>query len=108
MKKRKGEIMKANLFTSIALSILFYTTLLSTTFVMPMVLAARGDAAASSQDWERAGVTPPAPELRRDRRLPQTDAPLLDPTAKPAPIDRSGPDAAMIKPGKVRAKTIKA
>lgn len=94
--------MKTNLFTSIRLSTLFYTTLLSTMFVMPLVLAARYDAGAATvaqaQVWERSPYAPAKVKPRRDLRLPQTDA----------PIDKScGPDAAMIKPGKARAKTIR-
>ena len=95
--------MKTSLFTSILLSTLFYTTLWSTTFVMPLVLAARYDAgmatvARDAQVWERSLYAPAKVEPHRDLRLPQTDAPM----------DKScGPDAAMIKPGKARAKTIK-
>jgi len=95
---------------SILLSSLFYTTLLSTTFVMPLVLA-RDDAIATSlanaQVWERAANVPAKSRPQRDLRLPQTDAPAAGMSAKQAPIDKSGPDAAMIKAGKVRTRTIK-
>lgn len=95
--------MKTSLFTSILLSTLFYTTLLSTVFVVPLVLVARDDAgiatmARDAQVWERSLYAPAKVEPHRDLRLPQTDA----------PIDKSGgPDEAMIKSGKARAKTIK-
>ncbi len=95
--------MKTSLFTSIHLSTLFYTTLLSTMFVMPLVLAARYDTGVASvaqgaQVWERSPYAPAKVEPRRDLRGPHTDAPM----------DKScGPDAAMIKPGKARAKTIR-
>ncbi len=95
--------MKTSLFASILLSTLFYTNLLSTMFVMSLVLAARDDAgmatvARDAQVWERSLYAPTKVEPHRDLRLPQIDA----------PIDKyGGPDAAMIKPGKARAKTIK-
>jgi hypothetical protein len=103
---------KTSLFASMLLSTLFYTTLLSTTLVMPLVLASRDDArlatvARDAQAWERSLDAPAKVEPHRDLRLPQTDAPVSRPAAKDAPIDQSGPDAAMIKPGKARAKTIK-
>lgn len=110
--------MKTSLFASMLLSTLFYTTLLSTTLVMPLVLASRDDArlatvardaqvARHAQAWERSLDAPAKVVPHRDLRLPQTDAPVSRPAAKDAPIDQSGPDAAMIKPGRARAKTIK-
>jgi len=97
---------KTKVFTSIMLSSLFYTTLLSTTFVLPLVLSARNDAGAAVavdtvQVWVRStDACPPGDEglldtqtkvqMHRDLRSPQSSVP------------------AMIKPGKVRAKTIKA
>ena len=95
--------MKTSLFASVHLSTLFYTTLLSTMFVMPLVLAARYNAgvatvAQDAQVWERSAYAPAKVAPRRHLRLPQTDA----------PIGKScGPDAAMIKPGRARAKTIR-
>jgi hypothetical protein len=69
--------------------------------VMPLVLATRHDTIVAAR------AAPAQVETQRDRRLPQTDAPVTGPAARQAPIDRSGPDAAMIKPVKARAKTIK-
>jgi hypothetical protein len=94
---------KRSLFTSMQLSTLLGTLSLSTMFVMPLVPAARYDAARATvvrvaQVWERAPYSPGKVEPRRDLRLPQTVA----------PIDKScGPDAVMIKPGKARAKIIR-
>jgi hypothetical protein len=99
----KGVIVKTSLFASILLSTFFYTNLLLTMFVMSLVLAARDDVgmapvARDAQVWERSLYAPAKVEAHRASRLPQTDA----------PIDKyGGPDAAMIKPGKARAKTIK-
>ena len=94
---------KASLFTSMHLSTLLFATMLSTLFVMPLVLAARYDAgvatvAAGAQVWERSPYAPAKVAPPRDLRLPHTDAP----NGKSC-----GPDAAMIKPGKARAKTIR-
>ena len=96
--------MKTSLLTCMPLSTFICTTLLSTMFVIPLVLAARYDAGRATvvrviaQVWERAPYAPAKAEPRRDLRLPQTVA----------PIDKScGPDAVMIKPGKARAKTIR-
>lgn len=103
--------MKTSVLASVVLSTLFYTTLLSTTLVMPLVLAAGGvagkpTATRDAEIWDRADV-PAKVEARRDLRLLQADPPVSGAAAKPAPIDQSGPDAKMIKPGKLRAKTIK-
>jgi hypothetical protein len=90
---------------------LFYTTLLSTTFVMPLLLATQGDGVAVARDaqvWKRALDAPAALGQQRNLRVPQTDTPVAGPAANKIPVDRSGPDAAMIKPGKIRTKTIKA
>ena len=101
--RERGGIVKTSLFASMLLSTLFYTTLLSTMFVMLLVLAARDDAgmatvARDAQVWDRSLYAPAKVEPHRDLRLPQTDA----------PIDKfGGPDAAMIKSGKARAKMIK-
>jgi hypothetical protein len=97
----KGDNVKTGLFTRILTVTLFHTTLLSTMLVLPLVLATRYDARLAARDAQ-AKV-----EVQRDRRLPQTDAPVTGPAARQAPIDRSGPDAAMIRPVKARAKTIK-
>lgn len=107
--------MKTSVLASVLLSTLFYTTVLLTTFVMPLVLAAgdvSGDVSgkpAATRDaevWDRVD-TPAKVEARRDLRLPQTDPPVSGAAARPAPIDKSDPDATMVKPGKLRAKTIK-
>ncbi len=112
--KGKGAIVKTSAISSILLSTLFYTTLLSTTFVMPLLLATHANGVATTRDapqaqeWERSVNAPAALEQQRSLRMPQTDVPVSDPAAKQAPADKSGPDAEMIKPGKVREKTIKA
>lgn len=110
--------MKTSLFCSILLSTLFYTSLLSTMFVMPLVMAARNDAGTAAADpitverdagtWDRTPQAPAKLEPNREVRPPHGDASVAEPAAKQAPIDKSGPDAAIIKPGKVRAKTIRA
>ena len=124
--------MKTRMFTSIMLSTLFYTTLLSTTFIMPLVLSSHDDAGvavaarssgteATKQVWERSTEATEARameegpldirtkvEMHRALRFPQLDLPGADPAAGQMPVDKSGPDAAMVKPGKLRAKTIKA
>lgn len=107
----KGVIVKTSVFTSILLSTLFYTTLLSTTFVLPLVFA-RDDAgmatmARDAQVWDRSLDTREMVQLHRDLRFPQTDATVSGPAARLAPIDKTGPDAAIIKPGRARTKTIK-
>lgn len=129
--------MKTGAITRIMLSSLFYTTLLGTTIVMPLFLATTGDAAVAvragnakadasvqaktdaqaeteSQVWERsapARAMEEGPldirtmvEMHRALRFPQMDIPR----AGQAMTDKSGPDAAMVRPGKVRAKAIKA
>jgi len=113
---------KTNVLTSIIVSTLFYTTCLSTTLVVPLVLAARGDAGAApaietTRTWERSAAaaspdddsmdTQAKLQMHRDLRLPQTDVPFSGSATRHEPMDISGPDAAMIKPGKVRAKTIR-
>jgi len=110
--------MKTSLFSSILLSTLFYTSLLSTMFVMPLVVAARyDDAGTAAVDrttvdrdagaWDRVPEAPAKLEPNRDVRRPHGDASVAEPAAKQAPIDKSDPDAGMIKPGKVRAKAIR-
>lgn len=103
--------MKTNLFARMLLSILFYTNLLSTTLVMPLVMAARDDSRLATvnrdvQVWERPMHAPATVKPPRDYRLPPTDAPVSVPAARQGP-EHSGPDAAMIKAGRVREKTIK-
>jgi hypothetical protein len=94
---------KTSLFASILLSTFFYTNVLATMFVMSLVLVARDDAgmapvARDAQVWERSLYAPAKVEPHRDSRPPHTNA----------PIDKfGGPDAAMIKPARARAKTIK-
>jgi hypothetical protein len=101
--------MKKSAFSSILLSSLFYATLLSTTFVMPLLLAHdNAIAVGNSQTWDRAPNARAPVKPQRDLLLPQTDVPASGMGAKQAPVDKSGPDAGMIKAGKVRVKTIKA
>ena len=115
-------------------SSLFYTTLLGTAIVMPLFLATSGDAAVAgnvktdaslqakadseakdeSQVWERSAPTRAMEEgpldirtmveMHRALRFPQMDSPR----AGQAMTDKSGQDAAIVRPGKARAKTIKA
>jgi hypothetical protein len=106
-------MMKKNAVSSILLTSLFYTTLLSTTFVMPLLLArdnaiAVGNTQTNTQTWDRAPNARAPVKPQRDLLLPQSDVPASGAGAKQAPIDKSGPDAGMIKAGKVRVKTIKA
>jgi hypothetical protein len=87
---------KTNLFASILLSALLYTNLLSTTFVRDE--AGMTTAAGRIEVWERSANAPAKLEPHRDLRPRRTDA-TIDKTC--------GPDAAMIKPGKARGKSIK-
>ena len=119
------------------LSSSFYTSLLGTAIVMPLFLATSGDAAvavragnvkmdaslqaktdAQAKDepkvWERsapARAMEDGPldirtmvEMHRALRFPQMNIPR----AGQAMTDKSGPDAAILRPGKTRAKAIKA
>ena len=117
------------------LASLFYTTLLGTAIVMPLFLATSGDAAVAvradnvtpdaslqanapakdeSQVWERSApdlAMEEGPldirtmvEMHRALRFPQMNIPR----AGQAMTDKSGPDAAILRPGKTRAKAIKA
>ncbi|HVY06601.1 MAG TPA: hypothetical protein VHB46_11555 [Burkholderiales bacterium] len=118
-----------NVFSSILLSTLFYSIVLTTAFMMPVVLASHtnvgfssvvtdANAAADNQMiWDRgaagngAGLPQNAvpankKEVTRDTRMPGTGA-RSDSQARPAPVDRSGPDSEMIRAGKTRVKTIK-
>jgi hypothetical protein len=101
--------MKTSALSSILLSSLFYTTLLSTTFVLPLVMARDNGfgTAGNAQAWERVPNAPAQAQPHRDLRLPQTDVPLSGMGSRQAPVDKSGPDAGMIKAGKVRTKTLK-
>jgi hypothetical protein len=104
--------MKTSLFASMLLSTLFYTTLLSMMFAVPLVLAVRYHAGMATVDqdarmWERPPYAPARVGPHHDLLLPQSDASVSGPAAKQAPMDQSGPDAAMIRPGRARAKTIK-
>ena len=129
--------MNTGVITRIMLSSLFYTTLLGTTIVMPLILATSGDAALAvgagnanadagfqaktnaratddSQVWERSAPARAMEEepldigtmveMHRALRFPQMDIPR----AGQAMTDKSGPDAAMVRPGKARAKAIRA
>jgi hypothetical protein len=100
-------------FASILLFSLFYTTLLSTMVVIPLLLASRYDAGMATVDrdtqvWERSLDVPANVKPHGELRLPQSDVSVSGPAVRHAPIDKSGPDAAMIKPGKARAEEIRA
>ena len=129
--------MNTGVIARIMLSSLFYTTLLGTTIVMPLILATSGDAAMAvgagnakadasfqaktnaratddSQVWERSAPARAMEEepldigtmveMHRALRFPQMDIPR----AGQAMTDKCGPDAAMVRPGKARAKAIRA
>jgi hypothetical protein len=104
----KGESkVKPKLFASM---VFFYVALLSTMFVMPMLVTAQGGInGAQAQTWDRF-LDIPMRARPDSARLPHTEAPALSPATRLAPAGKSFPDAAMInKPlNKLRAKTIKA
>ena len=104
--------MKKSPFASILLFALFYTTLLSTMVVIPLVLASHYTARMATVHreapvWERFLDAPSKVDPRRESHLPQSIESVPGPVAKQGPIDKSVPDAAMIRPGKLRAKTIR-
>ena len=101
--------MTKSMFVSILLFALFYATLLSTMVVVPLVLASRYDAGKATVDrdaqvWERSLDASAQMSPHRELRPPQSDVPVSGPAVRKTPIDQSGPDAAMIRPGMVRAK----
>ncbi len=96
-----GILVKINHVGGILLSASFYTALLSTAFVMPSVLAARDDGISAR------AVNAPKAAPPHDLHLPQSDAPASEPAAMPVPSDKIDPDAAIVRPVRTRAKTIK-
>ena len=104
--------MKARPFSSMLVSMLFYTSLLSAMFVMPLILAGRNDAGVPVETgdapvWTRSLETQSMNEPGPAGRLPQSDGSRSGPPAIEAPVDTWGPDITMIRPVKKRAKTIK-
>lgn len=108
-----GGLMKVRPFSSMLLSMLFYTTLLSTMFVMPLILAGRDDPGVTLATgdapggWMRSPETQPKAEPEPAWHLPRSDVPFSEPAANQAPLDPLWQDKAMIRPVKKRAKTIK-
>lgn len=104
--------MKSSRFASILIFALFYTTLLATMVVTPLVLASRYTAGMATVHpdapmWERSLDAPSQVGRHRKQRLPQRDESVSGQAAIQGPVFNSGPDAAMIKPRKARSKTIK-
>jgi hypothetical protein len=97
---------KRSMFASI---ICFYSALLLTMFVMPMVVTAHGDV-ARAESWDRLldfpgnGTGKNVPKQKQLRSVPNIGG-----TAQTEPYDKSFPDAAMItRPSKTRVKSVKA
>ena len=90
--------MKRSMFASI---IFFYSALLLTMFVMPMVVTAHGDI-ARAESWDRLLDFPGSGKQLRP-------VPNVRGTARTEPYDKSFPDAAMItRPSKMRVRSVKA
>ena len=103
--------MKPSFSAGILLSTLFYTTLLSTTLFMPLVVA-RDDAgiaamARNAPAWDRDLETQELVRLHRDLRIPKPDVVISGSTPGLAPIHKTGPDAAITRPAHVHRKAIK-
>src|SRR5207253_7423815 len=105
-KTGKGIDVKRSMFASI---IFFYSALLLTMFVMPMVVTAHGDV-ARAESWDRlldfpgGGTSNNIPRQKQLRPVPNVGG-----TAQAEAYDKSFPDAAMItRPSKTRVKTVKA
>ena len=100
--------MKRSVFANI---IFFYSALLLTMFVMPMIVTAHSDVRAESQTWDRLldfpgrGMSEPARGQKQVRPVPESGD-----TTRIVPYDKSFPDAAMItRPtSKTRMKPVKA
>ena len=91
--------------------IFFYSALLLTMFVMPMIVTAHSDVRAESQTWDRLLDFPghgPSENARGQKQV--RPVPGTSDTTKIVPYDKSFPDAAMItRPvGKMRVKPVKA
>jgi hypothetical protein len=100
--------MKKNLFATVVVSTLFYTTSLLTMFVLPLFLSARHDTTTVLHrylDRPHQGSTHPG-----YLRMPGTDGSRGAPAARQVPIDSAIPDAKMIaRPAaKMRLRTLKA
>jgi hypothetical protein len=127
--------MKASLPSRILLSTLLYATLLVTTMAIPLVLAPHDgiafiqdataapmntdvrtrssiDASPADQVWDRVpglDIKPNIPAGREALRAPHAELPAAQqPDVRRPRIDRAGPDAEMIRTGKVKTKTIRA
>lgn len=128
--------MNARLPSKILLSTLLYATLLVTTMAIPLVLAPHdgiafiqdataapmstdvraGSAIDSSltqdQVWDRVPGLDTKPNVAAGRevlRAPHAELPAVQqPDVRRPRIDRAGPDAEMIRTGKVKTKTIRA
>lgn len=86
--------MKTSRFASILLFALFYTAMLSTMVVVPLVLAARYDAGMATVDrdaqvWERSLDALEKENPRRELRLPQCDESVSGLAAMQVPIYKS-------------------
>lgn len=130
--------MNARLPSRILLSTLLYATLLATTTAIPLILAPHDgiafaglikDAAAApmkleastpsaldatqarGQVWDRyPGLeTPGKTPAQEALRTPHAEVPAAQqPDVRRPRVDRTGPDAEMIRTGKVKTKTIRA
>ena len=89
--------------------IFFYSALLLTMFVMPMVVTTHGDI-ARAESWDRLLDFPGSgpgknPSTQKQLRL----VPNARGSVGTEPYDKSFPDAAMItRPSKTRVKSVKA
>ena len=129
--------MNTRLPSRILLSTLLYATVLATTTAIPLILAAhdgiafaglikdasaapmKADAGARSaldatqargQVWDRyPGLDNAAATTPEVLRRPHAEVPAMQqPDARRPRVDRTGPDAQMIRTGKVKTKTIRA
>jgi hypothetical protein len=101
-------VKSTSLFAKVLVALFFYCGVMLATFVMPLLLTGPHDTGRAIEHYldSPARVRP-----HTDLRIPQTDAPLSDPSARQAPLDKSGPDSRMItRPGsnKMRWPTVKA
>lgn len=128
--------MKTRLSARILLSTLFYGTLMTTATGVPLLLASHDgialsalitDAAAApskpeiaavpgaasvdaaqAQIWDRVPGAVDSGKPNVERRAARGEVPAVQqPDARRPRLEKSGPDAEMIRTGKVRTKTIK-
>ena len=128
--------MKTGLYARILLSTLFYATLMTTATGVPLLLASHDgialsalitDAAAApskpeiavvpheasldaaqAQIWDRVPGAIDTGRTTAERRAARGEVPAVQqPDARRPRLEKSGPDAEMIRTGKVRTKTIK-